>query len=62
MKISQPMPEEYHNSKARAAALEEKTRTTIEEARMVLPGVQALFGFQLIAVFNNSFHDPALLE
>ncbi|MFA6209555.1 MAG: DUF6328 family protein [Candidatus Obscuribacterales bacterium] len=28
-----------------------------EEARMVLPGVQALFGFQLIAVFNQTFHD-----
>ncbi len=27
----------------------------IEEARMVLPGVQALFGFQLIAVFSDAF-------
>jgi len=27
----------------------------IEECRMVLPGIQALFGFQLIAVFNSSF-------
>src|SRR6185369_10520392 len=27
----------------------------IEEARMILPGVQALFGFQLIAVFNQRF-------
>ena len=25
------------------------------ECRMVLPDIQALFGFQLIAVFNNSF-------
>jgi len=23
---------------------------------MVLPGIQAVFGFQLIAVFNNGFH------
>ncbi|TLG71825.1 hypothetical protein [Methylocystis sp. B8] len=30
-------------------------RGAIEEARMVLPGIQALFGFQLIAVFNNRF-------
>jgi hypothetical protein len=29
--------------------------TAIEEARMVLPGVQALFGFQLIAVFSDIF-------
>lgn len=27
----------------------------LEECRMVLPGIQALFGFQLIAVFNSSF-------
>ena len=27
----------------------------IEECRMVLPGVQAIFGFQLIAVFNQRF-------
>lgn len=31
----------------------------IEECRMVLPGVQALFGFQLIAVFSERF-DKAL--
>jgi hypothetical protein len=28
-------------------------REAIEEARMVLPGIQVLFGFQLIAVFNE---------
>lgn len=27
----------------------------LAECRMVLPGIQALFGFQLIAVFNSSF-------
>ena len=27
----------------------------LDECRMVLPGVQAIFGFQLIAVFNNRF-------
>jgi hypothetical protein len=27
----------------------------LEECRMILPGVQALFGFQLIAVFNSRF-------
>lgn len=27
----------------------------LEECRMVLPGIQALFGFQLIAVFNPRF-------
>lgn len=29
---------------------------------MVLPGIQALFGFQLIAVFNQSFHSLPTLE
>src|SRR5438874_12226699 len=28
-----------------------------EEARMVLPGIQALFGFQLVAVFNARFDE-----
>jgi Family of unknown function (DUF6328) len=50
------MPGECHDSKSRPANLEEETRTVIEEARMVLPGIQAVFGFQLIAVFNNGFH------
>ena len=29
----------------------------LDECRMVLPGIQALFGFQLIAVFNSGFFD-----
>lgn len=31
----------------------------VEEARMVVPGLQALFGFQLIAVFNTRFESLA---
>lgn len=27
----------------------------LDECRMVLPGIQALFGFQMIAVFNDGF-------
>jgi hypothetical protein len=50
------MPGEYHANETRPASLEEETRTVIEEARMVLPGIQAVFGFQLIAVFSNGFH------
>ena len=36
----------------------------IEECRMVLPGVQAIFGFQLIAVFNPRFAEdlPAWVQ
>jgi hypothetical protein len=29
---------------------------------MLLPGIQALFGFQLIAVFNARFHDFSWIE
>ncbi len=35
--------------------LSEAITHLLEECRMVLPGVQALFGFQLIAVFNAGF-------
>jgi hypothetical protein len=35
--------------------LETAASHIIEECRMVLPGIQALFGFQLIAVFNEGF-------
>jgi hypothetical protein len=35
--------------------LEEEVEHIVEEGRMVLPGIQALFGFQLIAVFNQRF-------
>jgi Family of unknown function (DUF6328) len=41
-------------------ALKDEARTCIEEARMVLPGIQALFGFQLVAVFNQRFAELSL--
>lgn len=44
------MPEERER-----LAPKDATRVTIQEARMVLPGIQALFGFQLMAVFNERF-------
>ena len=40
-----------------AESLHQQAQQTIEEARMVLPGIQALFGFQLIAIFNNRFQE-----
>jgi uncharacterized protein DUF6328 len=48
---------ECQNATEQPASLEEETRTVIEEARMILPGIQAFFGFQLIAVFNNRFQE-----
>ena len=36
-------------------SLDSAARHILEECRMVLPGIQAVFGFQLIAVFNQGF-------
>jgi len=36
-------------------SLKDALSQTLDEARLVLPGVQALFGFQLIAVFSDGF-------
>src|SRR4030088_1425633 len=58
--------------KKEAISLDSAARHLLEECRMVLPGVQALFGFQLIAVFNEGFskklsagehqvHQPAIV-
>ena len=38
-------------------SLSEAVTHLLEECRMVLPGMQALFGFQLIAVFNSTFSE-----
>jgi hypothetical protein len=56
------MPGEYHSTESHPASLEQETRTIIEETRMVLPGIQAVFGFQLIAVFNNGFQNLKPVE
>jgi hypothetical protein len=39
--------------------IDSEMRNIIEEARVILPGIQALFGFQTIAVFNDRFDDLA---
>jgi hypothetical protein len=36
-------------------SLDDAASYLLDECRMVLPGIQALFGFQLIAVFNARF-------
>ena len=42
--------------------LEEEATHATDEARMVLPGVQAIMGFQLIAVFNQRFESLSFNE
>jgi len=36
-------------------SLKDAAHFLVEECRMVLPGIQALFGFQLVAVFSSDF-------
>lgn len=45
-----------------ALSLTDSAQTLLDECRMVLPGVQAIFGFQLIAVFNQRFTDLATAQ
>lgn len=44
-----------HSDVPTKESLSEVASHLLEECRMVLPGIQALFGFQLIAVFNTKF-------
>jgi len=61
VKSTPPMTEK---NVSEAESYKDQAQDIHEEARMVLPGVQALFGFQLIAVFNQRFDEltPAQQE
>lgn len=45
------------HSRGQQLSLKDQMGHILEEARMVLPGIQALFGFQTVAVFNERFAD-----
>lgn len=45
------------SEKVEKIPLSEAITHLLEECRMVLPGIQALFGFQLIVVFNPTFQE-----
>ncbi|HEX2386013.1 MAG TPA: DUF6328 family protein [Candidatus Binatia bacterium] len=49
------MTKAWEHEEKEALSLSKAAEYLLEECRMVLPGIQALFGFQLIAVFNQSF-------
>lgn len=49
--------EDNHADSSINESLIEVASHLLEECRMVLPGIQALWGFQLIAVFNTKFWD-----
>jgi hypothetical protein len=42
-------------SQKQKLSLSEAAQYLLDECRMVLPGIQTLFGFQLIVVFNSGF-------
>ncbi|HRI49367.1 MAG TPA: DUF6328 family protein [Pseudomonadota bacterium] len=50
-----PTPQSKGDSRREQQSLDREATHTLEESRMVLPGVQALFGFQLVAVYNAPF-------
>src|ERR1043165_6086860 len=55
MGVEEPL--DSTESKPEPQPLAEVVTHMLEEARMVLPGIQALFGFQMVAVFNRPFSD-----
>ncbi|HKU46612.1 MAG TPA: DUF6328 family protein [Burkholderiales bacterium] len=50
-----PLPKPAGTGPVEQIKLDSAASHILEECRMVLPGIQALFGFQLIAVFNEGF-------
>jgi len=61
VRVKEKMSEKGENKPAKSHVdvekeeLDKRAQNAIEEARMVLPGIQALFGFQLVAIFNQRF-------
>ena len=49
------LPEALPTDADPTESIVDSLRQALDEARMVLPGVQALFGFQLVAVFSDGF-------
>ena len=60
MLVTKPGPrpvDAIRDDEVETPPLGDTVKNILEEARMVLPGIQTLFGFQLIVVFNQSFSD-----
>ena len=49
------LPKKAMSEDLHSESLEEEATHATDEARMLLPGVQAVMGFQLMAVFNQRF-------
>jgi hypothetical protein len=53
--INRNQPKAKSAAKCEATPLDEKIRTLLTEARVILPGVQALLGFQCAAMLTDKF-------
>ena len=49
------MPQEKNKTEDDSSSLHDKLRHVLTEARMVLPGAQALLGFQFVTMLMNDF-------
>ena len=49
------LPKPIGSGKKEDISLDDAAAHLLDECRRVLPGIQALFGFQLIALFNQGF-------
>lgn len=50
-----PVDDEPSDNDRKETSLDTSVSNLLEETRILLPGTQTLFGFQLIVVFNGSF-------
>jgi hypothetical protein len=50
-------PQSNSSGEREELSLNDAASHLLEECRTVVPGMQALFGFQLIAVFNSAFRE-----
>ena len=41
--------------RSKSLPVDQAATFVLDESRMILPGIQALFGFQLMIVFNDAF-------
>ena len=57
MSSSRNISQASAQGESESLSLTEAAQFLLNECRMVLPGIQSLFGFQLIAVFNTGFHE-----
>ncbi|HWI24000.1 MAG TPA: DUF6328 family protein, partial [Lysobacter sp.] len=48
-------PPRERNGRVQRLSLTRQLESVLEECRIVLPGIQALFGFQLAVVFSERF-------